>query len=159
MLSDLDDKMKTEKQSQDCIFDQATQTDEFLKGIKEFEGYVWDTETKTAEIVLNDHWSLTIKRGGCDHFAVNSDFIYDKPLNFEENKKSILDKIIWISNLIEDYDEKIIEEAILNERIDIEIEDNKRHIHFLDERLYEYYYMNFYSDDESSYIHLSYFIN
>ena len=62
------------RQNQDCIFDQSIQTDVFLKGIKELEGYTWYDDSKSAEIVLNDHWSLTITRGGCDHFLLSAEF-------------------------------------------------------------------------------------
>ncbi|WP_339624621.1 hypothetical protein [uncultured Winogradskyella sp.] len=54
---------------EECIFDQATQTDEFLKEIDELEGYVWNTETKTAEITLYDHWFLTIRRDDFNYHA------------------------------------------------------------------------------------------
>ncbi|WP_299765007.1 hypothetical protein [uncultured Dokdonia sp.] len=144
---------------QDCIFDQATQTDEFLKGIKELENYVWDDESKTAEIILNDHWGLGLTRGGCDHFTVQADFVYDRVIDFEEKKDFIFQQVIWISDLIKDFDGEIIRECIENGRISIEVEDNKRHIHFMDQRLYESYYMSFSVLENISYIHLSYYIN
>jgi hypothetical protein len=144
---------------EDCIFDQTTQSDEFLKGIKELENYRWDSKTKTAEIVLNDHWGLSLHRGGCNHFSVIADFIYDKSIDFEENQDMIFDNIIWISNLLDDFDGEIIKEAIDNAKVKIEIEDNKRHIYFMDERIYESYYMSFYSIEDASYIHLAYRLN
>lgn len=144
---------------QDCIFDQTTQTDAFLHGIKELENYVWDSESKTAEIVLSDHWGLSLKRGGCDHFTVQADFIYDRAIDFEKDEKFIFQLILWISNLIEDFDEKTISECIKNDKISIEIEDGKRHIHFMDVKIYESYYMSFSVLENTSYIHLSYYIN
>lgn len=144
---------------QDCIFDQATQTDEFLKDIKELENYVWDNESKTAEIVLNDHWGLSLKRGGCDHFTVQADFIYDRAIDFEERKDFVFQQVVWVSDLIKDFDGKTIRECIEKGKISIEVEDNKRHIHFMDERIYESYYMSFSVLNNISYIHLSYYIN
>ena len=144
----------------ECIFDQSTQTDEFLKGIKELENYIWDAQTKTAEIILNDHWDLTIKRGGCDHFSFEATFTYDKFIDFEENKELVFDKIVWLSNLLDDLDGEILAECIKENKLTIEPEDNKRHIHFMDVRIYELYYMLFSTlEENSSYFSISYYIN
>ena len=143
----------------ECIFDQSTQTDEFLKDIKELADYSWDQETRTAEIVLNDHWGLTIKRGGCDHFSFEAEFIHDRAINFEENKEFVFDKIKWLSNLLDDLDGEVLTECIQENKLTIEVEDNKRHIHFMDVRVYELYYMLFYTLDDSSHFSISYYIN
>ena len=152
-------KPKTILEEEECIFDQSTQTDEFLKDIKELENYSWDQETKTAEIILNDHWNLTIKRGGCVHFGFEASFVYDKFIDFEENKELVFDQIIWLSNLLDDLNGELIEECIQENKITIEVEDNKRHIHFMDVGIYELYYMLFYTTEDSSHFSISYYIN
>lgn len=150
---------KKKELSQDCIFDQETQTDYFLKGIKELENYTWDNETKTAEIVLNDHWNLTLKRGGCDHFEMSAEFMVDRELDFEKDEKLIFDKISWISSLLnKEFDYEIIQECIEKQKLDINIEDNKRHIHFMDERIYESYYMLFYLSENGSNFFIRYYL-
>lgn len=105
--------------NQDCIFDQTTQTDEFLNGVKELSDYEWFPEKKEAEVVLNDHWSLTIKRGGCDHFEMSATFFYDRILDIEKDKKQIFDSIIWITSLLEEFDGESIKKAILDNKITI----------------------------------------
>lgn len=56
--------------AEECIFDQGTQTDAFLKGIEEFEAYTWNQEDKTAYIPLENGDQLEVVRGGCNHFTV-----------------------------------------------------------------------------------------
>ena len=134
---------------QDCIFDQSTQTDEFLKDIKELEGYRWNQENKTAEIVLNDHWSLSIYRGGCDLFYITATFFYDRQLDFEEDRDVINEYVIWIVNLLEDFDNPTtIKDAIKNNELSITIEgNNKLFVNFMDIKVYESYIMDFESKD------------
>ncbi len=150
---------ETVLEEEECIFDQSSQTDEFLEGIKELENYSWDQKTKTAEIILNDHWSLTIKRGGCDYFTFEASFAYDRFIDFEEDKELVFDKIIWLSNLLDDLDGEILTECIRENKLTVEPEDSKRHIHFMDVRIYELYYMLFYTTDDSSHFRISYYIN
>lgn len=159
LLKNLDGKTDEKQDSEDCIFDQKTQTDEFLNGIEELKDYIWNQEAKTAEIILNDHWSLTIKRGGCNHFEVSATFIYDRFLEFDENKKSVYDKFIWISGLLEEFDEEAINEAITNNNISIEVDEDRRFIQFMDSRLYESYSAMFYSKNNVTHIRLSYYLN
>ena len=141
-------------EQEDCIFDQVTQTDDFLKGIKELETYIWDAETKTAEIVLNDHWSLTIKRGGCDHFEMSANFIYDRILNIEEenDKQQIFDSIIWITSLLEDFDGEDIKRVIEEDKVYVTKRDEYNyHANFMDEKLYELYYFDFNNKDRTTF--------
>jgi hypothetical protein len=156
LISELDNVQKEEfqnlKKGEDCIFDQATQTDEFLKGIKEFEGYAWDVETKTAEIVLNDHWSLTIKRGGCDHFEMSASFICDRILDIEKDKNQIFDNIIWVTSLLKDFDGDDIKRVIEEGEVSITKRDKfNYHANFMDEKLYELYYFDFNNKDRTTF--------
>jgi len=133
---------------EECIFDQATQTDKFLKDIKELDSYVWNSENKTAEIVLNDHWSLTIKRGGCDHFEMSASFMYYRILDIEKDKKQIFDSVIWITSILEDFDGKDIKQVIDEGKVSITKRDEfNYHANFMDEKLYELYYFNFNNKD------------
>ena len=153
-LENLDDE-------QDCIFDQSTQTDFFLKDIKELENYTWDQETKTAEIVLNHHWSLNIICGGCDEFEFSAEFIHDRVLSFEDNKEEIFDRIIWIINLLEDFDEvDTIEGLIKNEHYTLTLEsENALYVNFMNYKVYESYFMDFSTQDGITKFSISYLIN
>ena len=139
--------------NQDCIFDQTTQTDEFLKNIEELKDYVWFDDEKKAEIILNDHWTLAIKRGGCDHFELSAEFFYERPLDFKTNKKLVFDNIIWITNLLNEFDGDIIKECLEKEKYSItEENENNLFINFLDERIYESYFMSYKSDTTTTFI-------
>ncbi|WP_370213714.1 hypothetical protein [Mesoflavibacter profundi] len=144
--------------TQDCIFDQTTQTDEFLKNIEELKDYVWFDDEKKAEIVLNDHWSLTIKRGGCDHFELSAEFFYERSLDFKTNKNLVFDNLIWIANLLDEFEGDIIRQCFENGKYSItEENENKFFINFLDVRIYESYLMTYNSDKTTTFI-LSYTI-
>ena len=139
--------------NQDCIFDQTTQTDEFLKNIEELKDYVWFDDEKKAEIILNAHWALTIKRGGCDHFELSAEFFYERPLDFKTNKKLVFDNIIWITNLLNEFDGDIIKECLEKEKYSItEENENNLFINFLDERIYESYFMSYESDTTTTFM-------
>ncbi|MBL87523.1 MAG: hypothetical protein CMO82_12785 [Winogradskyella sp.] len=148
-IDSIENKESTNQQeNEDCIFDQSTQTDEFLKDIKELEGYVWHPDTKMAEIILNKQESLIIKRGGCDVFQFYASFMNEKVLDFEKDKKQIFDSIIWITSLLEDFDGEDIKRVIEEGKISITKRDEfNYHANFMDKKLYEQYYFNFNNKD------------
>ncbi len=151
---------KVSKIIEDCIFDQATQTDDFLKGIKELEGYTWDDEAKTAEIILNDHWFLSITRGGCDSFSMSMDFLYDRALNFDENKEMIFNQIIWGTNLLNnEFNSDLIKETIVEGKITITKEEDFIYVHFMNPEIYELYNFKFSSINEVTNFNISYHID
>lgn len=140
------------KETQDCIFDQTTQTDYFLKNIKELEGYVWNEDSKRADIILNDHWNLSITRGGCDSFQFSAHFFYERILDLEKDKVQIFDQIIWITSLLKDFKGKKIEKAIKENKVSITKEDEfNYYANFIDSELYELYYFNFNNKDVTTF--------
>ncbi len=148
-----------DSEKEECFFDQATQTDEFLKNIEELKNYTWDAEIKTAEIVLNDHWSLTIKRGGCDLFEMSASFMYDRVLDIEKDKKQIFDNIIWITSLLEDFDGEDLKRVIDKGSVVITKEDEfNYYANFMDVKLYELYYFYFNNKDRTTF-EIGYFYN
>ena len=147
------------RQNQDCIFDQSIQTDVFLKGIKELEGYTWDDDSKSAEIVLNDHWSLTITRGGCDHFLLSAEFFYDRNLEFEDNKKVIFEKIIWITSLLkEEFEFESIKSCIEEDKLTFTETDNGFFGNFMDSKIYEMYTFDYRKEKETTVFGISYYL-
>jgi hypothetical protein len=144
--------------SKDCLLNQSMQTDNFLKNIKELEGYFWNDESKTAKIVLSDSWELVIKNGGCNHYEVSATFTYDGILDVEKDKKLIFDKIIWITSLIEGFDGETIKEVIDTDRVSVTKEDEYNYyFNFMDERLYELYFMNFNNNNNVTTFSIGYF--
>lgn len=154
----IDNSIELEKIGEDCIFDQSTQTDDFLKGIKELEGYVWFEEDKIAELVLNDHWSLSIKRGGCDHFELSAAFFYERILDFEENKKDILDKIVWVTSLLnEEFESNEIKKSIEENKMTFTEVKNGFYGNFLNSKIYEMYTFYFTNGEQNTNFGISFY--
>lgn len=141
----------------DCIFDQATQTDEFLHGISELENYSWDAEQKVATIPLNTSDTLLIRRGGCYHFGVSAEFIlYRRSIDYSK-WENVFERVLWISKLLEsEFAYEDIKEEIENSKIRIE-EDN---VSFQSEYLGDNNYSLYRKIEEGkTVIELSYYIN
>ena len=158
-IENIEAKSSAKLVNQDCYFDQSTQTDDFLSDIEDLEGYNWNHETKIAEIVHNDHWSLNIKRGGCDDFEMSASFMYDGILDIEKDKKQIFDKVIWITSLLKDFDGKDIKRVIEEDKVSITKRDEfNYHANFMDEKLYELYYFNFNNEGRTNF-EIGYYYN
>lgn len=108
----------TEFVEDDCIFDQANQTDEFLIGIKEFKNYTWDSISKTATIALNNKNTISITRGGCYHFGVSAELTLYNDTTDYYNWENVNQKILWIS--------KILSSEFAYEAIKVEIDSSKQ---------------------------------
>ncbi len=122
-------------EDEDCIFDQATQTDEFLKGIKELEGYVWNQETKTAAIRISENETLEIYRGGCDHFGLSISFkLTGKNVSYPKDREVVFGKLLWAVKLIKEFDYELIEKDILNENFEIYNGHNNTSLELLSEK-------------------------
>jgi hypothetical protein len=81
----------------DCIFDQATQTDEFIKDIEEFKNYSWDDKTKEATIILENGDTLIAQRGGCNHFGISGLLIEKRGVEEPLDQNYIFEKGLWIA--------------------------------------------------------------
>lgn len=137
---------------EECVFDQSTQTDEFLHNIEVLKEYTWNSETKTAEIVLNDHWLLTITRGGCNEFEMSAAFTCNRILDIQKDKQIIFDNIVWITTLLNDFDGEIIKKVIAEDKVSISKENEFNYYgNFMDEKLYEKYYFNFNNKDRTTF--------
>jgi hypothetical protein len=122
------------KEDEDCIFDQTTQTDDFLKGIKEFEGYTWNKETKTASIRLSENEALEIYRGGCAHFGLSISFkLIGENVSYPKDKQVVFGKLLWAAKLIKEFDYELIEKDILNENFEIYNGHNNTSLELLSE--------------------------
>lgn len=99
------DSVVIEKQdsieSDDCIFDQITQTDEFLEDITELKGYQWNKESKIATFRLDNGDTLLITRGGCYHFGVSAEFrLRNATIDFSD-WTNVYDKVLWIAKILD----------------------------------------------------------
>lgn len=154
--------IENQEKEEDCIFDQETQNDDFLKGISELKGYVWNQEKRTATLKISEKETLKIFRGGCDHFSLSATFLVPKEITFQKNEKYFLSRILWISKLIYHKTEF--------EAIDIVIKENKYsvdksnpeniHINFLNKEVYNSF-TAFYNAENKDYntFSIEYFLN
>jgi hypothetical protein len=96
----------------DCLVTITNQTDDFLKNIDELQNYKWNAITKKATIKLANDEVLTITRGGCIHFLVSAEFQLSKSISYENDSTYIFDRVLWISELINDYKYSMLKDAI-----------------------------------------------
>jgi hypothetical protein len=149
-------EITTEEES-DCIFDQSTQTDKFLKGIEELKDYKWDAEEKIATIALGSGDTLLISRGGCYQFGVSAEFRLRKDTTDYSNWKNVYEKVLWISKLLST---DFAYEEIRNELNASEIERDNNNTYFSNEYLQDNNY-ELYREIEAdkSTIVLSHYVN
>lgn len=142
-----------------CIFDQSTQTDDFLKGIEELKGYVWDNKTKTATVKLSEEEKIEIYRGGCDVFAMSTTIIYDTKLQFSE--EFVIQAIKRIIELLpNEYEEKLITQYLsTNKLVFIKEGENNYDANFMSQELYESINVLYKIKNNKAYISLDYYIN
>ena len=105
----------TDNEPSDCIFDQSTQNDAFLKGIAELSNYTWNADKHTATILLSNTDTLYISRGGCYDFGVSAEFslmdVNESYSDFEKAKE----KVLWVTSLLkEDFDHDLLVKAFEN---------------------------------------------
>lgn len=110
----------------DCVFDQSTQTDEFLKDIPEFSNYKWNDKLKTATIELESGDTLIVKKGGCDHYGFYGNLILENS-NLDINQNEIINrKALWIAKkLFEKSDFDFFKKSIDEKKYEI-IKENKQ---------------------------------
>jgi hypothetical protein len=146
---------------EDCIFDQATQTDEFLKGIPELENYSWNQETKTATIVFPNQDTLLVQRGGCDHFGVSAEFILrNDPADFR-NWDNVFDKVLWIAEILDnEFNFERLRDDLKSNKLEIVRINSADEVIFSDEYLQiNHYELIRFIDQKKTIIFLSFYIN
>jgi len=103
----------------DCLVTITNQTDDFLKRIKEFKNYEWNSITKIATVTLDNGDTLIITHGGCIHFLVAAEFQLSKSVNYEDDAAYIFDKVLWIAELMDDFKYSILKQAIASKTFEI----------------------------------------
>ena len=121
---------------EDCIFDQATQTDKFLHGIEELKNYHWNYKNRTAKLRLKNGDSLTIYRGGCDHFGVSVTMkVFNDSIDYSDWNK-VNEKVLWIAKILDkEFDYKIIKTELDAQKTTIEKEGKGESVYFSNEYL------------------------
>lgn len=141
----------------DCIFDQSTQTDAFLKRIPELENYKWNSEEKVATIILDSNDTLLISRGGCYQFGVSAEFRLSNDTIDYSDWKNVYAKVLWISELLQS---EFAYPEIKNALNTSEIEIDNDYIYFSNEYLQDNNYeLTRRIEGDKDIIVLSYYIN
>ncbi len=145
----------------DCIFDQSTQTDEFLKGIKELQNYNWDSISKTATIILDNGDTLLIERGGCYSFGVSVKFKIQKDTTDYSKWNNVFNKVLWISKILKtEFEYEDIKNELDSNKITIEKYDKSDVVNFSNEYLQNLHYeITRTLGKNSKMIELSYYID
>jgi len=145
----------------DCIFDQLTQTDEFLKGINELNGYKWDYKTRTATIILQNQDTLFITRGGCYDFGVSAEFRLRFDTTDYSEWKNVFKKVLWIAKVLDnEFSYQEIKNEIDSSKIVIENSDFGDIIGFSSEHLQDSHYeISRKIEKDYTVITISYYIN
>lgn len=76
------------------------QTDEFLKNVKELDGYSWDHASRTATYILETGDTLLVTRGGCNHFTVSAEFRLRNDRTDYTKWSNVYQKALWIAKAL-----------------------------------------------------------
>ncbi len=145
------------EENSDCIFDQTTQTDDFLKGIIELDNYIWDSISKTATIILENKDTLLITRGGCDHFGVSAEFRLRNDKTDYNDWNNVNKRVLWISRILES---ELSYYEIKNEIDSVTIITQDDYAFFSNEYLQDNnYVISRRIDEDLTVISLSYYLN
>jgi len=128
------------EQADDCVFDQSTQTEDFMKltGIK---NYSWDAKTRTATKVTENGDTLKLQRGGCDHYTVGVWKVESiHKTHSHDNGKWISEAIELGEYLKDELDLDKVKKAIQNKKYDLIEMDNGDMIQFHDQSLVDMNY-------------------
>ncbi|MBA9079885.1 MULTISPECIES: hypothetical protein [Rufibacter] len=107
-----------EEAPEECVFDQETQTDEFLKDVEELKGYKWDYGKRTATFLLETGDTLQIYRGGCSHFVVEAEFRLRNDKTDYSNWGNVYKKALWIAKVLDnEFDYKALKKDIDSKKV------------------------------------------
>ncbi len=119
------DTSPDEEESEECVFDQTTQTDKFLRNIKELNGYKWDHEKRTATFVLETGDTLLIYRGGCNHFTVSAEFRLRNDKTDYTQWRNVYKKVLWVAKILDkEFDYQELKQDIELNKVKVEKYDH-----------------------------------
>ncbi len=122
-------------QESDCIFDQLTQTNEFLKGTEFWNIHEWDNETKTALVHISEYETLEIKKGGCVHFSYYVTLsLFDDSTRLD-NHEYWIDAIQTWTHKLPDFDNEHLD-SLIKKRTNPEQNSDKQLVWFFDQDMY-----------------------
>jgi len=107
-----------------CVYDVETQTDDFLKGIDYFKGYVWNIESKSATIRMSENEELIIHKGGCDHYSVSATVKIKRPRVINSLEYYLFYVLMIAEKLPQDFMHDEVLDALADSKYSIETYEN-----------------------------------
>jgi len=104
----------------DCIFDLATQTTEFLDTIPQLQNYTWNDTMKVAMIPQKNGDVIEISKGGCHHYG------YYVTLHSPVDSTKLDDLDHWLNRirptmkLLPDFEWSMMEALLADKAFDLE---------------------------------------
>ena len=117
--------------SEECIFDQATQTNDFLKEKPLFKEFKWDSISKVASGVIGAD-SIQITRGGCTHFSFYV-VIRTKELDtleFSDQKFGFKKALNLVRDVFPEPDFELFERLINEQLYELQEQENQKSYYF-----------------------------
>ena len=144
---------------EECVFDQTTQTDEFIKKKGEFKKYEWNKETKTATVKLESGNVLRIFRGGCVHFGMSGELeILDNVVDLSDTKYW-LEKALWISEKVfEDSDNQFLNNQLTSEHYSLQSDSNSFYI-FIPHKYYDEFSIAVRKENGKVFLYVGYYFS
>ena len=151
----------TKGEEEDCVFDLATQTDEFIKDIPEFSNYTWIDSTKSAIITLDNGETLIAERGGCNHFGISGKWEKKNDTHKGEEIEYWLEQAKWISKrLLPKTDYEMLEKMIDDKKYESNFHNGILYLQFEGHDYSEWYLRvewDLEKDDENPIIETGYY--
>ena len=147
------------QQDEECVFDQSTQTDEFIKQKGVFKVYEWDNERKEATIQLENGNILRASRGGCVHFGMSGELeILNNMVEINETSYW-LESALWIAkNVFDDADIKFLEHQISNENYSLESDSESIYI-FIPHDYYDEFSIAVRKENGKTFLYVGYYFS
>lgn len=145
------------QEEEECIFDQDTQTDEFVKKVSEFSNYSWDDNLKEATIQLKNGNVLVAHRGGCVHFGISGElYLKDCGINLQDLNYWFREAK-WIGKrLFSDSDFKLLKESIDNKTY-TDLSDEGAAYIIIPHNTYNEFSISVKKDDASKVLYVGYY--
>ena len=128
-----------QKGEEECIFDLATQTDEFVRNVAEFGDYIWNDEAKTATITLQNGEKIIAHRGGCMHFGISAKWTLETENHNSKDVNYWIEKARWVNErIMSEADTKLFDELLQTKKYAVHESENFLVIDFFEHNYTEW---------------------
>ena len=142
----------------DCVFSEASISDEFLKESEVINSYSWDSEKNMGQAILKNGGTLNINKWACHHYGLSASMLLPKEPNF------IRDWENYVCELSKLVNSKLAHKMLLSKLEEIDEGDSflnsegKYEINLSGE-IFPEYYVNIYELEESFVVSIYHYRN